>query len=243
MESILAKERAKHKAINEVKAHIIKIKRSLKKFQIQGITILVSYELDKPIEAQVTTRTKVRPRLATLQVVFQDCQGWDIEVQGGEQEFVRGKGNLFCEHGLLITNISYRPTNYEAAQPVRQSYRKANLGLPSSQFSSNTSEVTPAKLKSQKVELVKLYQIAPDRHDELGLLKRKVKDAAETQPDWTGTGMDKWQDALVNLVEQIGHVQWVAQETSSPLSSPNTVFQGSEGYNREFFSSRLITQK
>ena len=147
MEKILAAERARLDALEEVKTHITKFKRSLRKFDAQGEKELVLNKPKEPMVPPIVTRTGVRPRMATVRVSCEVCDGWEFEIHGGEMDQLRKKKSLYCEHGRLVRELVMKQTTYEAVRPIRQLYKKVIQHLPPSQFSSNTSEVTTAKLE------------------------------------------------------------------------------------------------
>ena len=85
MEAINAASWAQIQALVEVKSHIIKFDRSLKKFEILKETQLVAYAPPSASASKVDTRAGGRPRLATVQVDCDTCKGWEVVVLGSRR--------------------------------------------------------------------------------------------------------------------------------------------------------------
>ena len=91
MEAINAASQARIEALVEVRSHIIKFDRSLKKFEILKETQLVAYAPPSASASKVDTRAGGRPRLATVQVDCDTCKGWEVVVSGVEKAIISNK--------------------------------------------------------------------------------------------------------------------------------------------------------
>ena len=227
MEAITAADRARAEAMLSVRSHINRYKRSLQKYEALDGPKLLPYVPTSTIQASVQTRSGERPRLATLHVECEDCRGWEVEIQGGENDMLSKQQWIYCEHGELITKLSYKPTNYQAARPVRKVYQKRGA----SQFSLNTSSVTPEKLNALSLELDRLDEVARKSHLDLETLLHRIDlnaqaNASELQRMWGSESMVVWLQELDNIVfdmmESAEVAQRVAEETFSALNSPSS---------------------
>ena len=125
MESVLAASREKKQAMQEVEIHIHQMKKYLRVFESVDQPALYQYVLEPASEETVATRSAGRTRIATLLVDCEECKGGEVMVLGIEHEKIRkNRERFYCEHGNLITNLSLRPTNYEAARPLKSMYLK-----------------------------------------------------------------------------------------------------------------------
>ena len=133
MEAINAASQARTEALVEVRGHIIKFDRSLRKFEILKETQLVAYEPPSASVSKVDTRAGGWPKLATVQVDCDTCKGWEVVVLGGEQDIIRKKKDrLFCEHGLLVTELTEKHKSHQPVRPIKQLYRRVEVALPAS---------------------------------------------------------------------------------------------------------------
>ena len=175
MEAIRAADDAQRKALHDVERHISRYKRAIEKYQLveqkdDTETELIPFTSAVAQEELVQTRaTGGRPRLATISVECNQCQGHEVFIKGGEAEFLKKKkpeDELYCQQGKLVVRITTCPTTHVQVRPVKQLFQKRNK-VPISQVSSKTSEVTPAKVRELSEELDRLENVANEMHEVL----------------------------------------------------------------------------
>ena len=223
----------------------MKLERSLKKYGFLREIQLTAYAPPEEFVTNVETRAGGgRSRLATLNVDCDVCHGWEVEILGGEKEIIHKKKNLlFCEHGQLVTQLTDKPPKHQPVRPIKQLYQKVKGLLPGSQFSSNTSDVTPEKLEELLNELNNLENIAKQKHFDLDDLVERLDfeeepNKKELERRWSPSKMKEWLDDVTRMVEDIKErvreAQGVMEETSSMLNSPRTSVDSQETSRRQF---------
>ena len=244
MDPIKAANQARKEALDELNGHIVKLDRSLKKYGFLKESQLTAYVPAEEFVSNIETRTGGRSRLATLNVDCDTCHGWEVEILGGEKEIIHKKKNLlFCEHGSLVTQLTNKPPKHQPVRPIKQLYLKVSGVLPRSQFSSNTSDVSPEKLEGQVNELNTLESMAKQKHfdlddliEELDFEKEPNKEELERR--WAPAKMKEWLDGVAHMVEDIRErareVQAVMEETNSMLNSPRLSVDSQEARRLEF---------
>ena len=128
MEAICAADEAREDAMFNLEKHITKHKRAIQKYQIleqTEDTELVAYTSALLREDLVQTRTasEGRARLATVSVGCEECQSWEVEIQGGEDQILKNKGKLYCQHGYLVVGLSFKSTTHTAVRPLKRLLR------------------------------------------------------------------------------------------------------------------------
>ena len=241
MEALRAADDEQRNALHDVERHISRYKRAIEKYQrveqkeetereLVPFTSTIAQE-----ELAQTRATGGRPRLATISVECEQCQGHEVYLRGGEAEFLKKKkpeDKLYCQHGKLVVRIAACPSTHVQIRPVKQLFQKRNK-VPISQVSSKTSEVTPAKLRQLSEELDRLDTTANEKHETLCSLLRDTNfvgepDAlellAEKERVWGEAQLTHWRNKLFDMVdtmrEKAEEVQLVADETHSTLNSP-----------------------
>ena len=104
MEAICSAEDEQEEALLEVKRRITRYKRACQKYQLyqqpEEEIELVRY-IPAEEESAPAGATGGRPRLATIHVDCDDCEGHEVVVKGGEGEHAnkrKQQDKLYCEH-------------------------------------------------------------------------------------------------------------------------------------------------